>query len=460
MVMMAMGLACARCVGAQALPPRSQSVIIMSPRGVSRGGGWKLPQTFESANGKFQLIMEPDTSSVDLRAVMIKAANATPLWVTKFPQVRPVTREWQALVSDEGDFFVMMASRNGNASLFREGFQKALVIGSNGLDWTESMFLSLGDLMAAIDRGEGVSTLRLWDAEAGAWAAFRTTDASAVPVMQVRPEVIARWNEAARKEVLDTLYAARLAELRRKASEISAPLAKLAGGPGTASAMMPTESQFGLLARLHNPEDRKIIGDLVEKGETPLHRFGRIRYGTPDPYDFDQTDVVRAEGDWLLALWDRKVTNRLRSGRFENVSDRPRFFLGKVYGTVRLPMPMPIYGSLTQATQLHVRLIRAEDAERTSGKVREERLSGTIGFDRARNRKVVCDANFGFTTVPPGTYRLKVIWDKRAPHSDTNSAGPGDYESAISTPVTVTAGGVISNIILYCTNRIAGGESY
>jgi hypothetical protein len=77
-----------------------------------------------------------------------------------------------------------------------------------------------------------------------------------------------------------------------------------------------------------------------------------------------------------------------------------------------------------------------------------------------RNDDLIDESTFAFTTVRPGRYQVKAIWDKRAPFSDETNAGPGDYESALSKPIEVTAGGVISNIVLYCTNRVAGGEAY
>ena len=108
--------------------------------------------------------------------------------------------------------------------------------------------------------------------------------------------------------------------------------------------------------------------------------------------------------------------------------------------------------------ELEIRLIRAQDLHKNQS-AREERIAASIGFERAHDRRFVYDARFAFTTVLPGKYHLKAIWDKRAPHSDTNSAGPGDYETFVSPQIIVKAGATVTNL-LFCTNRIAGGEAY
>jgi hypothetical protein len=172
-----------------------------------------------------------------------------------------------------------------------------------------------------------------------------------------------------------------------------------------------------------------------------------------DHYEVQNTDYQRALSDTLLGYWDKKVSEpRLDWGI---AADAERFALGRVKGVVRLPMPRPIYRNATQATLLHIRLI--SDAGRDGG---EERIVAKIGVERAVSRKRVYDVQFAFTTVLPGTYRLKAIWDKRAPLSDTNSAGPGDYDSATSAPFAVQAGRIVTNVVLNCTNRVAGGETY
>jgi hypothetical protein len=120
---------------------------------------------------------------------------------------------------------------------------------------------------------------------------------------------------------------------------------------------------------------------------------------------------------------------------------------------------MPIYRNATQATVLHIRLIRADDSYKDRGDLREERIAMPIGFERARDRRHVYEARFAFTTVLPGAYQLKAVWDKRRPLSDTNNAGPGDYETTLFGPFAVTAGANVTNL-LFCTNRVAGGEAY
>lgn len=371
-------------------------------------------------------------------------------WVTRVPYYRRPFRSPGVYVSDKGDFFIRVSS-NGDITIFRK--DRSTIVRENS-QFGPSIF-GIATLYPSVEEVRGVDVLRLRNLEYNRWDAYNTVDAS---VFQPTLEDLARWNEVTREEILEKLYAAQREELRRKAMKISAPLARLAGR-GATNQIWLTENDYLFLATLRNPADRKWIEQRVEDGAPMIvQRLHALRGGASvrQPYFFEYVDRSRAEYDWMLGFWDQKASWSERSTLYivdEPTFDKTRYTLGKVTGTVRLPMPMPIYRNSTQATLLHIRLI--PDAKER----REERIDARIGFENARDRRRVYEAKFAFTTVLPGSYQLKAIWDKRSPHSDTNNARPGDYETVLTAPFTVTAGATITNL-LHCTNRIAGGEAY
>jgi hypothetical protein len=77
---------------------------------------------------------------------------------------------------------------------------------------------------------------------------------------------------------------------------------------------------------------------------------------------------------------------------------------------------------------------------------------------------------FSFSAVLPGEYRLKAVWDRRAPHTDPRKdprgekarciPSPGDYESTETETLKLTAGKRITEIQLNCTNRVGEAAEY
>lgn len=411
-------------------------------------GGATL-ETAYSANGKFRVIVEDDPSSVNqLAATMaaIDGSSDTAQWITKVPIFRPPAFAAPPIfVSDRGDFFVRPSGPN-EVTLYRKGPHAKLATR------TSRFQPIVYDQFPGVEDVRGVETLRLWNYSYFRWDAYKTVDGSE---FRAAPEDIARWNETTRREIVAKLNAYKGAELARRASRLAGPIARLTQ-LGRTNVALPTTVDYQFLATARSPGDRKWIEDLARNANGARLR-GVFSVATPDQspdhYEVQNTDFQRAFGDMLLGYWDKKVNEPYVD--WVSSADAERFTLGRVKGVVRLPMPMPIYRSATQATRLHIRLI-SDDRSGTG----EERIAATIGYERAVSRKRVYDVKFAFTTVLPGTYRLKAIWDKRAPLTDTNSAGPGDYESLMSAPFSVEAGTVVTNVILDCTNRVAGGETY
>jgi hypothetical protein len=419
------------------------------------------PEISDSENRKFRLVIESIPSSTsELQATMLKVdgSSTTTYWVARIPYFRRPIPSPQTFVSNKGDFFVRVSSGD-NVTLYRKDPRSAILRGNSKFG---PLIYKLDDLFPGVDETHGVDVLRLWNYQDNRWDAYNTVDAT-----EVHPtsEDIARWNEITRRGILEKLYDAQREAIRRKAVEISPPLGRIAGRTATARAA-PMLNDYLFLATLRGADDRKWIERLIENGSpTVMRRVQFLRGGDPhnDNYFFKYTDYTRAQADWLLGFWDKKASWQDKSflwsnPEYESAEKIERYSLGKIIGTIRLPMPMPIYQNPTQATRLHIRLIRAQDLHKNQS-AREERIAASIGFERAHDRRFVYDARFAFTTVLPGKYHLKAIWDKRAPHSDTNSAGPGDYETFVSPQIIVKAGATVTNL-LFCTNRIAGGEAY
>jgi hypothetical protein len=413
----------------------------------------------DSPNKKFRVVIESvPNMGADLQASMVKVEGDAPVtqWVTRISSVRRRFPARNAFVSDNGEFFVRATSPMGEIILFRKSDQTIIV--PEDPRFGPRLF-ALESRMPAVDNLRGEEVLRLWDPDKHRWSAYRTKDGAKLHPSR---EDNLRWNEATRLEILEKLHVAKRRELQEKAMEIARPLARVAG-PISTNVPAPTENDYLFLTTVRNPDDRKWFEELLEKN-APLPSYAMRFISAYDrlPYCFELSDPCRVQADWLLGVFDEKFPPVQTPDWFFDANPAvlpQRYALGKVTGTIRLPLPMPVYQNSTQATLLHIRLIRTEDAGKKTPTADEERIFGRVGYWRARDRREVYNVRFAFTTVLPGAYRLKAIWDKRFPQSDTNNAGPGDYETTLTAPFTVTAGATITNL-LYCTNRIAGGEAY
>jgi hypothetical protein len=430
-------------------------------------------RTFNSRNGVYELTLEqagpttpPFSYEVPLVATVSKLEgnSRTTMWSTncvagqvQFLQASDV------FVSDAGDFFLTIHGSHGGTTLFRK---EKMVEFRGGAFVVDGFFISFPEDIVAVDNVDGQKVVRIWNRDKNSWAAYRTSEGEMVNVSQ-RPELIARWNEATRQEIRDRIFAAKREALRRKVARKAAPIAKMAGAVMSQSTnAVVHEIDYEFLALLRNPDDRKFVEDLlVSDDEEMRDRFGFWGTGG-ESADYVQTDVMRARADWLLGVWDRKVSKGMAPRTNGSIEDGlPRFTLGKVMGRVHFAQPINLHLSQPPAgpmplvgPTLHFRLI-PEGGVKTSVS-ESERIDHPLWSGQREDDDFIDDTSFAFTTVRPGIYRVKAIWDKRAPYNNTEAAGPGDYEAATSKPFQVVAGTTVSNIVLYCTNRIAGGEAY
>lgn len=419
-------------------------------------------RTFASPNGKIQLTLEETDATPmkysDLAIVASvwkqKGDTKDVLWTTNFKgsSVHFLAPS-DVIVSDEGDFFVLTI-RSGNEVIL---YRKDGAISLKAARWSRSRqtFLSLAEHLTAVDTLNGQRIVRIWDRDFNAWNAFSVADGRTV---SFEPAVADKWNEATRQGILEKLAARERERLRQKVGRMGGPLRKLANASvWTNSPVVLKEVDYEFLTLLRNPADRKWIEALLRDNE---NKGWRGPGGSPekDLYVFEATDFYKARADWLLGVWDKKVKPEMAPQEMWGDEGKlPRFALGKVRGTVKFATTINLFNKKS-AGDFYIRLLPVDQADKAEP-VAESEIAETIPNRPEADEELVDEVAFNFTTVPPGNYVLKAVWDRHKPASPY-SAGPGDYESAISKIITVTAGNVVSNVVLYCTNRVAGGESY
>jgi hypothetical protein len=206
------------------------------------------------------------------------------------------------------------------------------------------------------------------------------------------------------------------------------------------------------LLSLKRPEDRAVIESLlteqatfytqpVQDWSTKDRRFVRLYARSP------KRDIAER----ALARWDQKPA--------EN-ADRSQiyYYLGTVSGTIQLPeAPGP------DKSRLCLYLIPGDTIPDDWHKsVPVHRLTEYFWEYSYHNAQwPPADIPFSIQGVTPGTYTLKAVWDKAAPHTfgDDYIKGPpqqGDYESTAAPTITVEPGKTVGNIQLDCTHALAG----
>lgn len=414
--------------------------------------------TFLSPNRKYKLVLEEATlaptsgpRTVQLNASVVEEVgqNRVVHWAASFdgPPLQSSFSAPDAILSNDASFFVLIGSNGGHVWLCTKDFQRRLDIG--GQSTSSGLFLTLPENLVFVDTLKGEKVVRVWLRDKNSWEAFRISTGEKV---WITPQIAADWNARTRLEVLDLLHADKRERLRRRISKISAPVAKLAGAGLGSAAVPPRHVHYEFLTLQRKSEDRHWVEEVALGESSRLQPLGAF---TPwQPFAISGSDDDRIRGDWLLAMWDKIITNGMRPFSREWIEEIPRFNLGKVSGKVRFALPLNIYPS-SKLSVLHVHLIKEGASESA------EHLSGSMESGAStKEADVICEASFSFGTVLPGAYRLKAIWDKRAPFVNDKDAGPGDYEGELAQTIVVTAGGSVSNLVLECTNRVAGGEAY
>jgi hypothetical protein len=399
--------------------------------------------------------------------MMALDGNATTnLWRRTF-RCSPVAYllEGDVVVADDGSF-CLLASAPREWTVLKKDSEP--LITPTGPMAAQTLFLGRDDSFAETDTLDGKPILRIWNRDEDQWRAYWVLDGA---VVKPTPEMERQWNEAALKTIRARIDRARQGELQKKVTAISPKLSKL-----TASAMSPLKSgelkeiHYEFLATRRVPSDRVLLEHLLDHHSDfepqmiwgSLHgsstgmrasRMGSFFVKRRNDYSFELADYERQRGDLLLGIFDQKVT-RKRS-LFLVLTEQPLIHLGTIRGTIRLPAPIPPHGG-----PIRIYLAPEDQAGKRWDESETDAIVAPLMPSPNERYGFIDEISFGFLTTRPGRYKVKAIWDKRPRYVDVRSAGPGDYESAWSGPITLTAGGSVEGIRLQCTNRVAGGEAY
>jgi hypothetical protein len=455
---------------------------------------------FISPNGKFAVVLD-QTSGVstgpsrdcDITAAMVPAdvPSAAPKWSRSYKGEGVIwIGERDIHVSDQGDYFLLVENSGLILSLYKETSKQIFDIAHpaspllipTGVSFRPTGFQSVwrpsSGPIFKVDELKGERIFGYWEPGESKWTAHKISDGAKI---EMPAEMIKHWNEEVRRGILDKLAKTRRSVLVRKIGKLPEPIAKLTGVTNTLrlSQASVREVDLEFLTSLRNPDDRQWLEFFLNSIDRDGHPFwpssGFLRKATaPEPEECHLLIPDRFIADRLLAIWENKLKPPklpkppsrpvvpLRQeffsfgGSRSADDDPPLYFLGKISGQIHL-------SALFSPFARNASGIRFILLPQNSAQPAETNFFVGNHNSRAFNKTSAYSVSaipFAFHTVIPGTYRLKVIWDKRCPFTDIDKAGPGDYESDLSAPITVAAGGQVTNLIIQCTNRVPGGEAY
>ncbi|HEY6226535.1 MAG TPA: hypothetical protein VI282_05365, partial [Verrucomicrobiae bacterium] len=425
--------------------------------------GWGQSVTFSrsgvctiySADRQIRLVLEhiADASTggiVDgaLQATMVSATDAkeTTLWTRRIRgNIYDFVRVDSVVLSDKGDWFVALPGSNDQVEfgVYSAADGKPLDVPIRH-PWVSRW-------IAGVERIDGAEVLRVWEPMRDEWLAFAMPEGKKI---EVTSEMTHRWNDETRSKILDAFAQTRRKALATKLNQ-SAPALKRVTSmvAGTNSALRLNEAHFVFLLNRKNPDDRKLFEEMLrENGEDVsknAFRFWGSGGGTwHDHYEFGSMIYEREQGDALLAGWDGKANWTLRGPL-----DDP-YQLARVGGQVKTPAPI-----LTRPGTVHIYLIpKGKEKSAWTNDPRAGYLECKLADASPLQPDLMDAISFSFSSVLPGKYFLKAVWDKRAPFTDSMRAGPGDYESILTGPIELKAGDVLTNVEIFCTKRAKEGE--
>ena len=255
-----------------------------------------------------------------------------------------------------------------------------------------------------------------WDQR---WVAWQMNDGS---IVKVSGEQTRRWNAEGRKRSL----------LEAKKPD-------------------PSSNSLNFLGRLKNPEDRQYIEkQLKDPVFSPSTRQSSSSTTQKFEFQFRSSSWKRSQADQILSRWDGLLPEiSLNSHDGESIK-----LLGTVEASVMFPAapkkgegtiraylipantPLVQWSKTTPEHYLVGDLRSLYPYDFTNGKVQSAQLDQQI--------------RLSFLTVTPGDYRLKIIWFRNEPASESEKIfklpSKGDYESVDSPIITVRAGQVVKDI--------------
>jgi hypothetical protein len=327
------------------------------------------------------------------------------------------------------------------------------------LDKWLTIDLKTGALNApAVNLGEAISTLPLNAPRTGVWLKPPSED-----LVSVLNAEATRRSLAAVRRHQPTAIKTMLRPIQEKLGEFIASL-------------KPSQSQLALsecsaaylfLARHKVPEGEKYIRKLLEMPieQTPGNT-GLTASGPELRFQFSVSSNERMLGDMAWRYWNDIAVNvpTVNSG-YAFDQDRSTHYLGGVRGSVRLPIVRPDTKPGTVWVYLIPAGIKSNEWAKSrsvvtlvcqldSGPASPRRFPGQFQFD---------SFDYRFSTISPGEYRLKAVWDRRPPFAPPEGIAlpePGDYESVESAPFTISTNSTAVGLDLLCTNKVGQAETY
>lgn len=221
-----------------------------------------------------------------------------------------------------------------------------------------------------------------------------------------------------------------------------------------AAIFFPT-SAYQFIAHQKQPQDRRLINRLLEAAPSPDYFEGFRILGVGS--------IERMRGDELMARWEGNTSRAFSySAPGGLAANEKHYSLARVQGVLRLPFQPPDNGGL-------VRIFLIPDDLKKEGWDKNDRVwetsrkvASSLYHFGSENRS---EFSFGFSTISPGKYRLKAVWDKRPPHagradSKAEITTPGDYESNETETFLLEPGDIRRGFILECTNQVGQAAEY
>ena len=162
-------------------------------------------RTFLSPNRKYKLVLEEATLAPisGPRVVQLNASVAeeignerVTMWTTSFEgQPLQYFSNADAIVSDAGDFFLLITGSGRDVSLYTKSFQRRLDSMTGG---NSSLFLTQPEKLVRIDTIDGEKVISVWSRDANQWEAYRARNGAP---KAISPEVVTKWAEETRQDI-------------------------------------------------------------------------------------------------------------------------------------------------------------------------------------------------------------------------------------------------------------------
>lgn len=393
----------------------------------------------DSANGKFRVTLDQlsaeEFGDVPFIATMsaVDRKRLKTLWQKDYIGMTLVL-DPGLVVSDDGTGFVLQNEFMKWSLMNQNTSATIAVIDREELGYFGPYERKLIDF----DDVNGEPAVRIWNCNSDTWKAVSAHSGQPIAF---KAELAAKWNDDARGKIVERARRMGAAKLQ--------------------------QVELQLLAVRRNPDDRKWLQELLEPKKLGERSRDWGDHETGDGFwfrggnHFQSTERDRRAADRMLAVFDGKATKdfsfeKKMESLYSSVKSfappPPCKYLGEVEGHIKFATPLrnPI-------GTLRIALVPNPQAGWENGPRVEWLESSAEIYARPDFSD---EASFAFTTVKPGKYFAKAIWDHTAPFKNIAKAGAGDYDSDFVGPFIVEAGRTVTNILLVCTNRANASESY